>query len=1238
MARTLTRLPTTQFSGLDWDNIITDVINLVTDNPSFNENWDDFLSSNAGRMLIELFAYIADQMATRVDWVANETFLGTATQKASVIKTLKIIGYNFTLPLASIVGVKIDLDAIEWAKVSPNGFYLTEAYSFGDTTWAPFSLTALDKQGALKTFELLDRTVSTGVYNYTTSVTIALDSSTKNFYEGQTTIDTFTATTDNNPIFTLNSSPVIENSVLVRLVGGASEINLTEVSSFLDPNAQREEDDSGDTIPIPYIINVDADDVVSVEFGPSSLLTSATRRLQVGQKIRALYRIGGGTDGNIPKNSIAPGTTKTLLVNKIGGGSATVTATFENPSEGTSGADGETPEHATVYAPLSIRTVEKAVTEEDYGILLEANENVITSKSYGGSNMPTDLYDLYGEYVKPMEVWNYIVPNNAEFWSSDHSELVPSEYKNFRFITLHYENRFNGIYSFTSGDFNEVAAITTSNINNGDTYIDWFGDTDYYYYQDVGLAFYDGDSISGLSYGDSYEYIINGYQYKTIFNAGDSTFTNIVSLMNTTINGDSLLVSVIGDTNSMDIRISNPGDTGYVVLDDPVSGDTLWNTFNTWSAFGDSLQVYGYGDTFYNHIIINPSSSIKNSIQNCLQGDSYFKLKISTVGDTGQQFRNIASLVVGDSLYGDSVSDTTWRIEEDINAYLRSYLNIGDGVNMGTKFKMSISFDGDTYVEVNLKDGAVDPNHVRSYEIVYNINRTFFEDASYGDGGSGDTSYGDSGGLVGVASVVSSNYVKLTSPKTGDSSKVQIKLLGDTDIATGVFGNTLSGNTGDSFICYGRKGLTVITKTGTDLGKIIYEPGTINVVSDAQNLYLHYLNGDTDSIFIGDYYYNTYGDSAVPSWRPVARRIYNSYYTTDGDSAIDATLSDFNLKFTSGDTEAMSIYVINNDWTLSLAEATTITGDTTMGDTIVVTDGYSIRLNVDGKGDTTIDITDGDSSGTYTTTQILSNMNNALQTAYTSVGTPYNIATYFSVVSNNIVIKSPVIDSASYIKLLPPASNDAFPLLFKITLGGDSSTYYPTGDYMVEYDSGQNMMKLTKTNDNQMPDLDFKCHFINDRAQEENSSTNPITEDDFEYYLSDKKVVGVEDVFKKTKFSTFDIKGTVNYGTNYTEGQVQSAIETALLKEYSLINSDGDNKRSHGIDVYRSKVLDLIHGVDGVEYVEVEYFGKDATDSSTDVTDYIDCRFDEIIVVSENKEVSNVRVHGAIFSYRVVEL
>ena len=87
-----------------------------------------------------------------------------------------------------------------------------------------------------------------------------------------------------------------------------------------------------------------------------------------------------------------------------------------------------------------------------------------------------------------------------------------------------------------------------------------------------------------------------------------------------------------------------------------------------------------------------------------------------------------------------------------------------------------------------------------------------------------------------------------------------------------------------------------------------------------------------------------------------------------------------------------------------------------------------------------------------------------------------------------------------------------------------------------------------------------------------------------------------------------------------------------------VINSDGDNKRSHGIDVYRSKVLDLIHGVDGVEYVEVEYFGKDATDSSTDVTDYIDCRFDEIIVVSENKEVSNVRVHGAIFSYRVVEL
>ncbi len=47
--KTLTKMPSTQFSGLDYDNVIRDIYNLVKDNPEDNNNWDDFLSSSAGR-------------------------------------------------------------------------------------------------------------------------------------------------------------------------------------------------------------------------------------------------------------------------------------------------------------------------------------------------------------------------------------------------------------------------------------------------------------------------------------------------------------------------------------------------------------------------------------------------------------------------------------------------------------------------------------------------------------------------------------------------------------------------------------------------------------------------------------------------------------------------------------------------------------------------------------------------------------------------------------------------------------------------------------------------------------------------------------------------------------------------------------------------------------------------------------------------------------------------------------
>jgi len=415
-------------------------------------------------MLIELFAYISDQLATRIDWVVNENFIGTATQKKSVMRILDLIGYTFRLPIGAEVDVTVSLDR-------PIGdFFLSPVYQ-NDGQLTPYSLTAKDKSGALRVYEAIEYDDANTRFEYKTGISIdsgdAEDPSLIhhiNFYEGVTAIQTFTADTDNNPIFTLSRNPVIENSVRVYLITttGAivTEEELTLVNSFLDPEAQRSTDAFGNDLPIAYVINVSEEDTVTVEFGPTSLLPDEGRRIRIDDQIRVFYRVGGGANGNLTKNSIS--TTKKLII-----GSNIINATFLNELEGVGGQDGETAEHATIFAPLQIRTAQKAVTEDDYNILLNSNTTVLKARSYGNNNMPADLYSKYGVFIKPLEIWNFVLKDKPGW-----AEVDPSRWNDFRWITLRLENRFNEEHYFRLGEFDYESTAKTEDIIYSNT-IDW---------------------------------------------------------------------------------------------------------------------------------------------------------------------------------------------------------------------------------------------------------------------------------------------------------------------------------------------------------------------------------------------------------------------------------------------------------------------------------------------------------------------------------------------------------------------------------------------------------------------------------------------------------------------------------------------------------------------------------------------------------------------------------------------
>jgi len=1117
MARELTQLPKTAFSGLDYENIIEDVINLVKDNPDYNTNWDDFLSSDAGRMLTEIFAYIADQLATRVDWVVNEGYLSTATQKRSVMRLLKIIGYNFTLP----VGASAVVDITTSSSSYPGPYYLTEAYDAVEGTLSPFSLNVTNTAGVSTTFELLNYDTVTERYNYKVGAQVESTTSELTFYEGKTYVEDFTSTTDNGYAFTLTNSPVIEKSIRMYFVNGATEEEMLEVNSFLDPEAQAEEDPDGNDYGIPFVLEVNEDETVTVETGTTALLPNLARRIQTNDIVKVFYRTGGGTAGNITAQAI--NTSRTLSVGVVAGGDTIVQITqLINDNQGTGGTEGETADHAATYAPLQLRTSNKAVSAEDYDTLLNANTGILTAKVYGNSNVPSTVFDEYGVYLNPFDVWIYALPNTST-WDS----YNPSRYNDIEWISLRLQNMFNNIHSFRTGQFN---------------------------------------------FGDTY--------------------------LNTELQGKTLV------------------------------GDTIdWN---------------GAGDTYFkNYLVLDIPTALKTAYPE----NSDTRIKVTTELDTAQSFENLTDVIISELTVGDTPGDSIVMLQGDTYAYFQSLVDVEAGVDLTVKKWIKINIDnlGDT--SIDLSTSAIDTSSVKPDEMAAAINLKLALDAEYG----GD--YGDSTtGKTGVASVarplVSTSYLKLTSPKLGDSSTIyfldNVVPAGDSDATELIFGTSVSG---DTYANYGWERLTLITNSAEiDYQKILYEHGSINLDATSDDYYVHFVSTAGDTINLGDYYYDTYGGVSPndPLWRNKATRIYNNVEYGDTGDSVNLYDSNFEIRYTMAATTSLSLYNIIESWSLDTAvrpklQSSGFITSSLDGDTIITLDSasYAITFNIDGLGDSYVDVTGdsgevGDTYG-YTIDDIISNINTQLQATYGGItGAPYDTFAYAKrgdTYPQRIVIESPSAENTSYIaiKAVGDTNYAAEDLKFVADeWDGDSHYWYPTGDYYLWYNIARNAMDLIKLDSTQlssgetpvvsdMPDGTFYIHFIWDRRDEAG-----LGETTYQTYLDNAKIIGVENVFKQTRFTPFYIIGTVYYNSNYSKAVVKDTAETSLRENLNFVNTENVVKRDFGVSLSKSEVLKIMLDTDGVEYVELTYFGPDSSDSTTNVLNTIDCEFDEILILHEN--------------------
>lgn len=1299
MSSKLTKLPTTQFSGLDYDNVLNDIYNLVQNNPDYNENWDDFISSSAGRMLIELYAYIADQLATRIDWVANEGYITTATQNKSILRLLKLIGYKISLATCASVEATLLTN-----KAISEEIVLTPIYEeLSATRNNIFSIQANDKTGTIKNFEAIKYNATDQKFDYKAKVSInANNAGTKTssfslpLYEGTTKVETFTSITDENPVFTLTYGPVINNSIVVYLVttddnGVQIEKELIGVNNFLDVKAQKA------TYPIPYVINTYDTGYADIEFAPSSIINNTSKRFPAGSTIVVFYRIGGGSKGNILKQSL--NTVKTLST--VNGDPIDIQ--FINYNEGSGGTDNETAEHAALYGPLTIKTVGKTVTAEDYDIVLSGNATVLKSKSYGSNNMPSNFYEKYGVYINPQEVWSFVLLNKS--W-----ENVPaSEYNNFKWIDLRLENRFNELYSFNSGKFNNVSYLPSEAIKEETMIANSSPQTFKNFF-----PFYVSDAFKNSIYtfdSTGAEILNTNFVCKNTTSSTESLFFNAIT--NHFVNGnhasDGLgqVGSSYNYTNTMDCHAEFICPIGVKNTSTDINNEygfdvTIKKSIGL-NIDGRGMIVipltYDYASDANKRVylsnpnpLVPPNSNsayearyhygIVEKINSALTGASdtynlygssaksmqYLGLNVvsenaEAPGFVGVSSATIFKLVINGTTYDIPYGDETHlsKYYKDIVTYINEVL-----IAQNSVYRAKFALRQDTTYDICFQTSDSSTVNIERYSSIntdiltkiYNNNTQVPSEAIPG------------GNYSTVASVITdasgAKYLKFTSPTIGHSSSVQF-IVSD-------FSNNVSNSTefmdtvgvkfygNISAISVGQKIVTLVTnKNCKYFGYFIYEHNSASYSSlYSRTVYTHYLKEKKDSIDIGSVYDNFYltGTDDDNLYKNKAKYVYSTGFNEYDEVDINSTKAE--LRFTKNKIDSNSIWNIETEidiYPRDIIKLKTI-------DLSVITSGYFTSTDIFGisfDNGPTITLTNMQNytkPADFINAFIVAMQNSTYLDAnkYYEVDYDYENVFYFKNVSKKpdakIVFKRTYgagITNSAYSKIFGNNLNEIYGLESTELVTPTVVEVTVQDEVIFDYrfiDPNTNLIRL--------PDyyLSFDTTNQNFKMIKEENSKLPDSEF-YLHFINDRRNEKDDD----GNLITLDEDNIISYLKDYRITGIENKIVKARFGTFDiaatimcepLFNPDTiknnletflkDNyridNRGFGQSVILSQLMTEMHSITGVKYVQLSYLGRDYTNSSTNVTE-ISCEFDEVLVLSETRNsAEGIQNHGLIFTYK----
>lgn len=331
----------------DFNSTVDNLINFATINygsgTSANRLWTNFNQDSFSRNWLEIVAYVSDLLFFYFDTQATQAYLQTASVRSAVNDIAKQFGFTPATESSASGDIVFTINAagtisrgFRVKSTSGLQYYLTNSIVAGSA--GTYTGTVL--QGIIKT----ENFTATGLQNeelLLSGPNVVLD-------------QTNTNTLDISPAVTVNGNSY-------KLVSSFLRFNGTDVAPVLDSLGNVI--GGGGRV---FTLGEKPNGTPFIKFGDGIF----GRKVLSGESISVTYRTGGGSAGNVSENSVVTLVDSNSIINSV-----------TNPDKFSGGADEQSIDQLRELIPASLRTLERAVAEQDYSDILIANFSEIFAAS-----------------------------------------------------------------------------------------------------------------------------------------------------------------------------------------------------------------------------------------------------------------------------------------------------------------------------------------------------------------------------------------------------------------------------------------------------------------------------------------------------------------------------------------------------------------------------------------------------------------------------------------------------------------------------------------------------------------------------------------------------------------------------------------------------------------------------------------------------------------------------------------